>query len=478
MALLFINGQWVESGNRQYFDVLNPATGEIVGNASNAGEKETQIAIDAAYEAFSEWSKLTAEERSVFLRKWYELIVRNVDEIARIMTLEQGKPIAEAKAELMNAAKFVEWYAEEGKRIYGETIPAPTRDKRIVVMKQPVGVVAAITPWNFPAAMVARKVAPALAAGCTCVLKPAEQTPLTAVKLIELMDEAGFPKGVINLITGDPVQIGQTFMRDSRVRKITFTGSTEIGKLLMRQSADTMKNISLELGGHSPFIVFNDANLEKAVKGAITAKFRNAGQACTSINRIFVQEGIADDFVQAYRKEVAALKVGNGLEPDTNVGPLIDRQSFAKVSDHVQDAVAKGAKLICGGEGYHLGTSEEAGYFFQPTVLAGVTKEMKIMREETFGPVAPIITFRTEDEVVQLANDSLYGLVAYLFTESLSCAIRVGEKLEYGILGINDGQTSAAQAPFGGFKESGLGREGGRVGIESFLEMKFMSISI
>lgn len=477
-SLMFIDGAWVEPDSGEYFPVLNPATGELAGSVPNGGYAEAVRAIDAAHLAFADWSAHTAEERAEYLMTWHRLILQNLDDLAATLTMEQGKPLAEAKGEIGYGAKFIEWYAEEAKRVYGSTIPASARNKRVVVLRQPVGVVAAITPWNFPAAMVTRKIAPALAAGCTVILKPAEQTPLTSIKLYQLLEQAGLPKGVANLVTGDAVQIGKAFMEDSRVRKITFTGSTEVGKLLMKQAADTMKNISLELGGHAPFLVFDDADVESAVKGVIASKFRNAGQTCICANRILVQEGAADRFIALFKKEASALKVGNGLEEGTVIGPLIDKAGYEKVSLHVQDALAKGAHLVCGGEGFHQSDEEDAGYFYQPTVLSGVTADMRIMQEETFGPVAPVVTFKTEEEGIRMANDSVYGLAAYVFTESLSRAIRVGEKLEFGIVGINDGAPSTAQAPFGGFKESGLGREGGKEGIESFLETKFMSIGI
>lgn len=477
-SLMFINGAWVEPDSGEYFPVLNPATGELIGSVANGGYAETKRAIEAAHLAFVDWSAHTAEERAGYLMRWHRLIMENLDELAATLTMEQGKPLAEAKGEIGYGAKFIEWYAEEAKRVYGDTIPASARNKRVVVLRQPVGVVAAITPWNFPAAMVTRKIAPALAAGCTVILKPAEQTPLTSIQLYRLLEQAGLPKGVANLVTGDAVQISKAFMEDSRLRKITFTGSTEVGKLLMKQAADTMKNISLELGGHAPFLVFDDAVVESAVKGVVASKFRNAGQTCICANRILVQEGVADRFIELFHEEVRALKVGNGLEEGTIIGPLIDKAGYEKVSMHVQDALAKGARLVCGGEGFHKSDEENAGYFYQPTVLSGVTEEMRIMQEETFGPVAPLITFKTEEEGIRMANDSVYGLAAYLFTENLSRAIRVGEKLEFGIVGINDGAPSTAQAPFGGYKESGLGREGGKEGIESFLETKYMSIGI
>jgi succinate-semialdehyde dehydrogenase/glutarate-semialdehyde dehydrogenase len=459
-------------------DVINPGTGDIVGTVPNGGETEAKQAIDAAVEAFEPWAVLPANERGNYLKRLYDLMIEEKEDLARIMTLEQGKPLQEALGEVLYAASFVEWYGEEAKRIYGETIPAWKENKRIMVLKQPVGVVAAITPWNFPAAMVTRKLAPALAAGCTVVLKPATQTPLTAMKLFELFEKAGFPKGTVNIVTGSASAIGKAFMEDGRVRKITFTGSTEVGKVLMKQSADTVKRVSMELGGHAPFIVFDDADLDKAVEGAAASKFRNCGQVCVASNRFYVQESIAATFVEKLRDKLKHYKVGYGLEEGVNIGPLIDKKGYEKVREHIEDAVAKGAKIEAGGKGYHDIEAEDAGYFFEPTVLSHVTEDMLIMKEETFGPVMPIVTFKDEAEAIRAANNTNYGLAAYLFTESLSRGIRVSEKLEYGIVGLNDGLPSTAQAPFGGFKESGLGREGGHHGLEAFLETKYISMGI
>lgn len=475
---MYINGEWTDSYSKEYFDVINPATGEVIGKVAKGGSKETERAVTAAYEAFEEWSEFTAKDRYKILRKWYELIMQEKEEIGRIMTLEQGKPLAEAIGEVVYGASFVEWYAEEAKRIYGETIPASAKDKRILVHKQPVGVVGAITPWNFPAAMITRKMAPALAAGCTVVVKPAYKTPLTAIKLFELLDKAGLPKGAANLVMGSAREIGNALMKDKRVRKITFTGSTEIGKKLMAQAAETVKNISLELGGHAPLIVFDDADLDKAAEGAVASKFRNCGQVCIATNRIYVQENVKEKFIEKLVERVKKLRVGNGFEEGIDIGPIINREGFIKIQEHIEDALSRGAKIEIGGKGKHLGENDEAGYFFEPTVISNVKNDMIIMSEETFGPVVPVATFKTEEEAIKLANDTNYGLAAYMFTESLSRGLRVSEKLEYGIVGLNDGRPSTAQAPFGGFKESGIGREGGHFGIEEFLEVKYISIGL
>lgn len=455
-------------------DVVNPANGEKIESVPRAGKEEAVAAVDRAYQAFQEWSERTADERSELLMKWHHLIQEEVDDIARTMTMEQGKPLEEAKGEVTYANNFISWYAEEGKRVYGETIPASARNKRIMVHKQPVGVIAAITPWNFPAAMITRKVAPALAAGCTAVVKPASATPLTAMKLGKLALKAGIPEGVLEILPGDSGEISDAWMEDTRVRKVSFTGSTEVGKVLMRKSADTVKKISLELGGHAPLIVINDADLDKAVEGAVRSKFRNAGQTCVCSNRIYVHEDVVDAFTVKFKQKVSELTVGNGLDEGVDIGPLIDKDAYEKVNQHVKDALDQGAELIYGGESYQ----ESEGYFVEPTVLKGVTEEMLCMNEETFGPLAPISTFTTESEVIERANNTPYGLAAYLFTESISKAVRVGEKLEYGIVGINDGLPSTVQAPFGGFKESGLGREGGHHGIDEYLEVKYFSIGI
>jgi succinate-semialdehyde dehydrogenase/glutarate-semialdehyde dehydrogenase len=454
--------------------VINPATGEIIDSVPNGGQEEAKKAVDTAYDAFSLWSKKTAAQRSELLMGWHKLIEENKQEIAEIMTLEQGKPLSEALGEVGYANSFVLWFAEEGKRIYGETIPASHENKRIIVLKQPVGVVAAITPWNFPAAMITRKVAPALAAGCTVVVKPAEQTPLTALKLVELAGKAGIPKGVLTVITGDAQEIGETWLQDQRVRKITFTGSTEVGKLLMRGAAETVKKVSLELGGHAPLIVFEDADLDKAVAGAIASKFRNAGQTCVCANRIYVQETISEEFIQKFTSEVKKLKIGNGLEEGTQIGPLIDQDALTKVETHIADAIEKGGIIAVGGSR----VPADGGHFFEPTILINASEDMLCMKEETFGPLAPITLFKTAEEAIQRANNSVYGLAAYVFTENINKAIYTSEKLEYGIVGLNDGVPSIAQAPFGGYKQSGLGREGGHQGIEEFLETKYISISL
>lgn len=463
----------MKSISHEEFSVTNPANGQEIATVPLGGKKDAAYAVDAAYEAFPGWSGKTADERSHLLKRWCDQILDHKNDIAETMVLEQGKPMKEALGEVTYAASFVSWYAEEAKRIYGETIPASATDKRILVLKQPVGVVAAITPWNFPAAMITRKIAPALAAGCTVVIKPAEQTPLTALKLAEAAERAGIPKGVINVVTGDAEEIGAAWLEDPRVRKITFTGSTEVGKLLMRGAADTVKKLSLELGGHAPFIVFADADLDEAVSGVIQSKFRNTGQTCVCANRVYVEESIIEEFTERFTAEVRKLHVGNGLEPNVHIGPLINEEAYNKVREHIDDAVQKGGVIECGGRRLF---ESEGGYFIEPTVLSHVTDDMRIMQEETFGPVAPVVPFKTIDEVIERANNSPYGLAAYVFTNNLSTAITVMERLEYGIVGVNDGLPSTPQAPFGGFKESGLGREGGHHGIEEFLETKFVSI--
>ncbi|WP_332697341.1 NAD-dependent succinate-semialdehyde dehydrogenase [Halalkalibacter lacteus] len=466
---LFIGGEWVTLSEQ--IEVTNPSTGEVIGQVPNGGEKEAKLAVDAAYNAFPDWASKTANERSEILVKWYQLIKEEAEEIAKIMTMEQGKPLKEAIGEVGYANSFISWYAEEGKRIYGETIPASFPNKRIIVQKQPVGVIAAITPWNFPAAMITRKIAPALAAGCTAVIKPAEQTPLTAIYLAMLAEQAGIPAGVINVVTGDAKAIGETWMSDERVRKVTFTGSTEVGKLLMRQAADTVKKLSLELGGHAPFIVMDDADLDLAAEGAIASKFRNAGQTCVCANRIYVHEDVIDPFLTKFIEKVRELSVGDGFKEENNIGPLIDEDAVAKVKAQIHDAKEKGASILTGGD-------LVSGLFFQPTVVAGATDDMVCMTEETFGPIAPISTFASVDEVIRRANNSRFGLAAYVYTEKLSNAIRMSEALEYGIVGVNDALPAVAQAPFGGFKESGLGREGGHHGIDEFLETKYISMGI
>ncbi|RFU64562.1 NAD-dependent succinate-semialdehyde dehydrogenase [Peribacillus saganii] len=472
---LFINGEWVQAESGETFNVYNPATAEVVSPVPNGGDKEARLAVDAAHEAFRTWSQATAYERSTYIKKWHDIILEHKEEVAQVLVDEQGKPMTEALGEVNYAVSFLAWYAEEAKRIYGETIPASAIDKRIIILKQPVGVVAAITPWNFPAAMITRKIAPALAAGCTVVIKPAEQTPLTAIKLAELAEKAGLPKGVINVVTGDAKKIGQAWLEDERVAKITFTGSTEVGKLLMRGAADTVKKVSLELGGHAPVIVFGDADLDKAVEGVIVSKFRNAGQTCVCANRIYVEKSIVPQFTAKLREEVAKIKVGAGNEPEANIGPLINEQAYEKVQAHIDDAVEKGASIELGGKRI---AAYDKGFFFEPTILSGVREDMVIMQEETFGPVAPIIEFDDVEDVIKKANSSRYGLAAYAYTENLKTAITVYEKLEFGIVGINDGLPSTAQAPFGGIKESGLGREGGHHGLDDFLEVKYVSIKL
>ncbi|NCG67536.1 succinate-semialdehyde dehydrogenase [Bacillus coagulans] len=468
--LMYLNGEWTGEGLPK-IKVDNPASGEVIATIPKGGEKEAKLAVDAAHAAFPAWAALSAYERSAYLRTWFELIRQHENELARTMTIEQGKPLKEALGEMRYANGFIEWFAEEGKRVYGETIPASATNKRLFVHKQPVGVVAAITPWNFPAAMITRKVAPALAAGCTVVIKPAKQTPLTALKLAELAAKAGIPKGVMNVITGSAKEIGDTWLADERVRKLTFTGSTEIGKELMRGSADTVKKVSLELGGHAPVIITKHADLDKAAEGTVAAKFRNAGQTCVCSNRIYVQEEVYEAFTKKFTEKVKALRVGDGLVEGTDIGPLIDRNAVEKVEHHVKDAVEKGATVETGG-------SAKDGLFFEPTVISNVTDEMICMKEETFGPLAPVTKFTDIDEAIRRANDSIYGLAAYVFTENISEGIQIAEGLEYGIVGLNDGLPSTPQAPFGGFKQSGLGREGGRYGIEEFLEVKYISLGL
>ncbi|WHY03649.1 NAD-dependent succinate-semialdehyde dehydrogenase [Neobacillus sp. DY30] len=471
---MYLDGKWVGNDYEVFSEIINPATKEILGAVPTGGAFEAEQAVDAAHKAFKTWSKKPADERYQLLMKWHQLIEENKHEIARIMTMEQGKPLKEALGEVQYANGFISWYAEEGKRIYGETIPASHPNKRILVRKEPVGVVAAITPWNFPAAMITRKVAPALAAGCTCVVKPANQTPLTALKMVELAHEAGIPNGVINVITGRSAEIGETWLKDPRVTKITFTGSTEVGKTLMRGAAENVKKVSLELGGNAPFIVMDDANLEKAAVGLVQSKFRNAGQTCICTNRVYVQEGIAEQFIELFQAELEKLKVGNGLEEGTDIGPLIDHAAYKKVEALVNDTVSKGGKVTYSG----LKPAEEKGYFFAPTILTAIHDDMECMKDEIFGPLAPISTFKTEEEVIERANNSRFGLAAYVYTENLSRSFRITEQLEYGIIGLNDALPSAVQVPFGGYKESGLGREGGHFGIEEFLEVKYISIGL
>lgn len=473
--LNYIDGKWVGEGLDK-IKVTNPATGELVGTVPNAGEKETKEAIVAAHQAFVDWSKRTAENRAELLRRYFNLILENEESLARLMTEENGKPYTESIGEVRYAASFIEWFAEEGKRIYGRTVPGKNESHRIKVIKQPVGVVGAITPWNFPAAMITRKLAPALAAGCTFIVKPPEQTPLTALKLAELAEQAGIPKGVINVVCGNPEEISKAFMEDMRVRKITFTGSTEVGRLLMKMASEQIKKISLELGGHAPVIICDDANVDKAVDMVIKSKFRNSGQTCVCANRLYVQSGIHDTFVEKFSAKVAELKYGNGFEEGVEVGPLIDKSGYEKVEHQVKEALEKGATCTVGGKGF--ADYEKDTYFFEPTVLTNVNNDMEIMHIETFGPVAPIQKFETDEEAVAFANDTPFGLAAYVFTENVSRGTRLTEALDYGIVGWNDGVPSTAQAPFGGTKQSGLGREGGTEGLEEYLEVKYISLSI
>ena len=467
----YVDGAWIGAPGGAALDVTNPATGARIGTVPVLGAAETEQAVAAAHRAFPAWAAKTAKERGALLRRWFELIVANADDIGTLMTAEQGKPLAEARGEVTYAASFVEWFAEEAKRLYGDVIPGHQADKRILVLRQPVGVVAAITPWNFPAAMITRKVAPALAAGCTVVCKPASQTPFTALALAELADRAGIPKGVFNLVTGSARAIGGVLTSDSRVRKLSFTGSTEIGKQLMAQCAGTMKKVSLELGGNAPFIVFDDADLDAAVAGAIASKYRNTGQTCVCANRLLVQAGVYEAFTEKLVAAVRKLAVGDGLKGATDQGPLIDESALAKVEEHVADAVAKGAKIALGGRRHALG-----GTFYEPTVLTWVTPQMKVAGEETFGPVAPLFRFETEAEAIRMANDTEFGLAAYFYTRDLARSWRVSEALEYGIVGLNTGLISTEVAPFGGVKESGMGREGSKYGLLDFTEIKYVCV--
>lgn len=473
--LNYINGEWVgDSYNK--IKVFNPAKGEYIGSVPNADEEHAKQAIEAASQALPEWSKKSASDRSDVLRKYFDLIMAHENEIAEIMTKENGKPLKESKGEVQYAASFIEWYAEEGKRVYGRTIPGKRENHRIKVIKQPVGIVAAITPWNFPAAMITRKLGPALAAGCTFIVKPPEETPLTCMKLAELAEEAGIPKGVINVVNGNPEKFSKTVMSDMRVRKLTFTGSTPVGKLLMKQGAEQVMKLSLELGGHAPVIVCDDANLDQTVEMLMAAKFRNSGQTCIAANRVYAQSSIYNELVRRITVEVEKLKVGNGLEEGIDVGPLINKEGFEKVVRHVEDAQEKGATVTAGGEGQAY--TDKDIYFYKPTILADTNHNMVIMNEETFGPILPIAKYDHDDEAIKAANDTPFGLAAYFFTQSISRGTHISEELEYGIIGWNDGIPSAAQAPFGGIKQSGFGREGGQEGIEEYLEVKYISLSI
>jgi succinate-semialdehyde dehydrogenase/glutarate-semialdehyde dehydrogenase len=464
----YVGGQWV--GGKASFTVTNPADGSVVGAVPDLGVAEVKKAIDAAQAAFPAWAAKSAKDRAVVLRKWYELMMANVDDLATIMTTEQGKPLAEAAGEIKYAASFLEWFGEEGKRAYGDIIPSPISGSRIAVIKQPVGVCATITPWNFPSAMITRKVGPAMAAGCTMIARPASETPLSALALAVLAEEAGVPPGVVNIVTGkDSKGIGREFCENPVIRKLSFTGSTGVGKILMRQCADTVKKLSLELGGNAPFIVFEDADIDAAVEGAIICKYRNAGQTCVCANRIYVHEKIYDEFAQKFAAKVKAMKVGNGLEAGVSIGPLINEAALEKVEEHIADAVQNGAKIAAGGKPHTLG-----GAFFEPTVLTGVTKKMKISCEETFGPVAPLFKFSSEAEVIALANNTEYGLASYFYARDLGRVWRVAEALEYGMVAVNTGILSTEVAPFGGIKESGTGREGSKYGLDEYMEMKYI----
>jgi len=463
----YIDGEWV--GAKKTFPVNNPATGAILGSVPDLGAEETRRAIEAADRAWPAWRAKTAKERSGILRRWFDLMMASQEDLAQILTAEQGKPLAEARGEIAYGASFIEWFAEEAKRAYGDVIPQHQPDKRILVIKQPIGVAAMITPWNFPNAMITRKAGPALAAGCTVVLKPAEQTPYSALAMAELAERAGIPKGVFNVITGDAPAIGKELCANPVVRKLSFTGSTEVGRILMRQSADTIKKLSLELGGNAPFIVFDDADLDAAVEGALASKYRNAGQTCVCANRIYVQDRVYDAFAAKLTEKVRGFKVGAGTEPGVVIGPLIDEQGIRKVESHVADALGKGAKAVLGGKRH-----ERGGLFFQPTVLTGVTPDMVVSVEETFGPVAPLIRFQSEDEVIGLANNTEFGLCGYFYSRDVGRIFRVAERMEVGIVGANAGIISTEVAPFGGVKQSGLGREGSKYGLEEYLEVKYI----
>jgi succinate-semialdehyde dehydrogenase/glutarate-semialdehyde dehydrogenase len=475
---MYIDGEWVAAKGGKTFDVQNPATGETIGQVADGGRADAEAAVDAAARAFPAWSGLTAYERSAHLYRAWQIMIERKEHLARTMTAEQGKPLRAARNEVQYGADFLLWYAEEAKRVYGETIPAPRGDQRFIVLRQPVGVVGAITPWNYPVSMITRKVAPALAAGCTIVLKPAEATPLSAVEIFKVLADAGIPAGVANLVTAlDPAPIGEEFLVNPAVRKLTFTGSTEVGKMLAQGAAAQMKRISLELGGHAPFLVFADANPKHAATGASLVKFLNTGQACISPNRIFVHRSILDPFIDELVSRVTRLRGGNGMEEGVGIGPLVDARAVDKVERQVKDAVAKGAKLRCGGHRL-IDNGLDRGHFYAPTVLTGVTPAMTIYREETFGPVAPVIAFDDDEEAIAMANDTHYGLAAYVYTRDIARAHRMFERLRFGIVGINDINPTAAAAPFGGMKESGLGREGGRDGIAEYLDTKLGGFSI
>ena len=469
----YIDGTWREAESGRTLEVRNPANGQVLGTVPNMGAAETRAAIEAANAAWPAWRATTAKERAAMLRKWYALMIEHQQDLAILMTAEEGKPLIEARGEITYAASFIEWFAEEAKRVYGETIPATQGNRRIVVLRQPVGVCAAITPWNFPSAMITRKVAPALAAGCTMVVKPASATPFSALALAELAERAGIPKGVFSVVTGNAKPIGAEMTTNPLVRKFSFTGSTATGKLLLKQCAGTVKKTSMELGGNAPFIVFNDADLDAAADGALASKYRNAGQTCVCANRILVQNEVYEAFAAKLAERVRKMKIGDGMEPGVNIGPLIDEATVAKAEDHIADALAKGARIVLGGKRHELG-----GLFFEPTILADIDTSMKVTREETFAPVAPLFRFNDEAEAVRMANDTEFGLAAYFYTRDLSRAWRVSEALEYGMVGVNAGLISTEVAPFGGVKESGLGREGSHLGIEEYLEVKYIGMTV
>ncbi|MDO7380380.1 NAD-dependent succinate-semialdehyde dehydrogenase [Acinetobacter baumannii] len=464
----FVAGKWCDADHQQTSKILNPATLEVIGTVPNMGKAEAERAIEAAKEAWPLWKNKTAKDRSIILKKWFDLIISNADELAFILTSEQGKPLAEAKGEILYAASFIEWFAEEAKRVYGDIIPSPYPDARIVVNKQPIGVVAAITPWNFPAAMITRKVAPALAAGCPCIVKPVPETPFTALALVDLALQAGVPAEIFSVITGDAVHIGDAIFESDVVRKFTFTGSTPVGKMLLERSAKTLKKVSLELGGNAPFIVFDDADLDAAIEGALIAKFRNAGQTCVCVNRFLVQAGIYEKFIAALSQKIQNFNIGNGLEAGHDIGPLINANAVKKVEAHIQDALDKNGRLVIGGKRHTAGE-----LFFEPTLIADVTADMDVATQETFGPLAAVFKFETEQQAVEMANATEFGLAAYCYTKDLGRAWRMSEQLEYGMVGINKGLISNEVAPFGGIKQSGLGREGSKYGIEDYLEIKY-----
>ena len=470
---VFIDGQWVDAADQKSFAVTNPATAQVIAHVPSVSTAQVEHAVEAADEALKTWKLTTAKERSILLKKWYQLMVEHQEDLAIILSTEQGKSITESRGEILYGASFIEWFAEEAKRTYGDVIPHDKQGRRLVVIRQPVGVVAAITPWNFPNAMITRKVGPALAAGCTVVIKPASETPLSALALVALAEQAGIPKGVVNVVTGSAREIGAVLTSHPAVKKVSFTGSTQIGKLLMEQCSSTMKKVSMELGGNAPFIVFDDADLDRAVDGAIASKFRNSGQTCVCTNRILVQDKIYDAFIEKLAIAVKKLKVAPAFEQGAEQGPLINEKAVEKIQEHIADATAKGAKIVVGGQRHALGQT-----FFEPTVLADVTPEMLVAKDETFGPLAPVFKFSTEEQAIQMANDTEFGLASYLYTQNLSRAWRVGEALEYGMVGINEGLISTEVAPFGGIKESGCGREGSKYGIEDYQELKYMCMGI